>query len=95
MGPLDFLWHVSNLFVPGLMLGALAATATKLLWRKELGAMPWRRLALPACLASAGASVLGLVVLGRDGQMLTYGAMVCLCAVSLWWTGFVRPKRAG
>lgn len=88
MGPLDAFWHLSNLFLPALGLGAVAAALAKLLWRRELGAVPFRRLALPACMACAAVVLAGLVLLGRDGKMATYGAMVAACALTLWWRGF-------
>jgi hypothetical protein len=88
MGPLDAFWHVTNLFLPALGLGALAAGLAKLLWRRELAAVPYKRLAVPACAATAAVVLAGLVLLGRDGKMATYGAMVAACAVTLWWRGF-------
>ncbi len=88
MGPLDALWHVANLFVPALALGALAAALTKLLWRRELAAVRWQRLAGPACAACAAVTLAGLALLGRDGRMATYAAMVLACALTLWWQGF-------
>jgi hypothetical protein len=88
MGPLDAFWHVTNLFLPALGLGALAAGLAKLLWRRELAAVPYKRLAAPACAATAAVVLAGLVLLGRDGKMATYGAMVAACAVTLWWRGF-------
>ena len=93
MGPLDALWHVANLFVPALGLGALAAGLAKLLWRRELRPVPFQRLAGPACAACAGAVLLGLVLLGRDGKMATYALMVAACAVTLWWQGFGPGRR--
>ena len=88
MGPLDALWHIANFFTPALALGALAAALAKLLWRRELRPVSWRRLALPAGLASAAAAAAGQVAFGHDGRMATYGAMVAACAVMLWWRGF-------
>ena len=93
MGPLDALWHVANLFVPALALGALAAGLTKLLWRRELAAVPWKRLAGPACAACAAVTLAGLALLGRDGRMATYAAMVLACALTLWWQGFGPGRR--
>ncbi|MBL8306043.1 MAG: hypothetical protein JNM33_05065 [Rubrivivax sp.] len=90
MGPLDALNHLANLFVVPLALGLVSAALAKLLWRKELASVPWRRLALPACAACAGVVVAGLMVFGRDGKMATYGVMVVACAVTLWWRGFAR-----
>ena len=93
MGALDALWHLVNLFVPALGLGALAAAATKLLWRRELAGVRWRRLAGPACAACAAVVLAGLVVFGRDGKMATYAAMVAACACMLWWRGFGPGRR--
>ncbi|MBE0546747.1 MAG: hypothetical protein IH627_03620, partial [Rubrivivax sp.] len=59
MGPLDALWHLTNLFVPALALGTLAAALAKLAWRRDLAGVSWRRQA-------------GLVLFGRDGKMATY-----------------------
>ena len=50
--------------------------------------MRWRRLAGTAGAAGAVVTLAGLVLLGRDGKMATYGAMVVACAVTLWWRGF-------
>ena len=88
MGPLDALWHLGNLFLPALALGVVAAALAKLLWRRELAAVPFKRLAAPAATACALVVLAGLVVLGRDGKMATYGAMVTACALTLWWRGF-------
>lgn len=93
MGPLDVLWHVTNLLLPALGLGALSATAAKLLWRRELASRPWKALAGPACAATSAVVLLGLVVLGSDGKMATYGAMVLVCALTLWWQGFGPGRR--
>ena len=93
MGPLDALWHVGNLFLPSLALGALAAALAKLLWRRELAAVSWRRLAGPAVAACALVAIAGLVVFGRDGKMATYGGMVFACALTLWWLGFGPGRR--
>jgi hypothetical protein len=93
MGPLDAVWHLGNFFLLPLALGALAAALAKLLWRRELAAVPWQRLALPAALAGAGVTLAGLVVFGRDGKMATYAGMVCACAVTLWWRGFGPGRR--
>lgn len=93
MGPLDALWHVANLFLPALGLGALAAALAKLLWRRELAPVPWTRLAGPACAASAVVVLAGLALSGRDGKMVTYAAMVAASALTLWWQGFGPGRR--
>ncbi len=93
MGPLDALWHVANLFLPALGLGALAAAAAKLLWRRELAAVGFGRLAGPACAACAVVVLAGLALLGQDGKMATYAGMVVACALTLWWRGFGPGRR--
>ena len=93
MGPLDALWHVGNLFLPALALGALAAALAKVLWRRELQSVAWHRLAGPACAACAAVVLGGLVLFGHDGRMSTYAAMVAACAVTLWWQGFGPGRR--
>ena len=93
MGPLDALWHVANLFLPALGLGALTAAAAKLLWRRELAAVGFKRLAVPACAACAAMVLAGLALLGQDGKMATYAAMVVACVLTLWWQGFGPGRR--
>lgn len=93
MGPLDLLWHLVNLFLPALGLGALAAAGAKLLWRRELAAVRWQRLAGPAAAAGCAVVLLGLMLWGRDGKMATYAAMVLACAITLWWLGFGPGRR--
>ena len=93
MGPLDALWHVLNLLAPALGLGLIAAGLSKLLWRRALAAVPWRRLTAWACAAALLALVAGLVLSGHDGRMATYAAMVLASAVALWWVGFGPGRR--
>lgn len=88
MGPLDALWHLLDFFAPALAVGALGATLAKLCWRRELAAVPWRRLAGWGCAGAALTLLVMLVVSGRDGRMLNYGAMTLSCALGLWWAGF-------
>lgn len=93
MGPLDALWHLLNFLLPGLALGALSAAGAKLLWRHELAAVPWLRLARDAAIACVLVLLAGLVAFRHDGRMATYAAMVLACAATLWWRGFGPGKR--
>lgn len=88
MGPIDALLHLANFFAPAVGLGALAALLTKLFWWNDLRSVSWLTLARWAMLASTAALIGGLVLLGRDGRMLTYGAMVMLSALALAWAGW-------
>ena len=95
MGPFDALNHLVGLFLPALVVGPLAAALTKLIWRSELRAVRWRRLAGWATAACALALLAGLVVFGRDGTMATYAAMTLAGACALLWAAFGprRPNR--
>jgi hypothetical protein len=91
---LDGLWHLLNFFAPAFGVALLSTLMAKLLWRSELQHIPWRRLVKGAVLACIAILLSGLLFFGRDGKMLTYGAMVVACAVSLWWRGFVSRGNA-
>jgi hypothetical protein len=93
MGPLDVVWHLGNLLMPALLLGVFSASLGKLMWRRELAGVGWLRLAVPACVVAAGATVAGLAVFGHDGKSATYGTMVAGCALTLWWQGFGPGRR--
>ena len=93
MGPLDAFWHVLNFFTPALGVGCLGAAVVKLLWRRELARVAWRRLAIWGTGAGAGALLAGLVLFGRDGRMATYGLLVLAVALAFWGAG-CRPGGA-
>jgi hypothetical protein len=92
MGPMDAFWHLLNFALPAFGVGLLSTAGAKLLWRRELSGKPWRGLARDTSLAALAVLVAGLVGFGQDGRMATYGAMVTVCALMLWWRGF-RPAR--
>lgn len=93
MNALEALNHVLNLLLPGLATGALAAALAKLLWRRDLASVTYRRLAVAAALTCTGIGIAGLVLLGRDGRMLTYLCMVAGCALALAWGGWAGRKQ--
>jgi hypothetical protein len=88
MGPLDALLHAANFFAPALGLGALAALLSKLFWWRDLRGVSWWRLTRWATLGGTLALIGGLLAFGRDGKMLTYGAMIVLSALGLAWAGW-------
>lgn len=93
MSPLAIANHLLNLFAPALVSAALAAAFAKLLWRAELRSVPWRRLAAWGAAASAAALLAGLVLLGSDGRIASYAAMLLANAAALWWAGFGSARR--
>lgn len=90
MNLLDLLNHLANLLLPGLVTGCIAAVLAKLLWRRDLAAVSFWRLAAPAASAGMVISIAGLVAFGSDGRMLTYLFMVLGCALALAWGGWAR-----
>jgi hypothetical protein len=93
VGPIDLLWHVLNFFAPAVGMGVIAPSLAKLLWRRDLAGVSWRRLAGWVTAMSAAVLVGGLIVFGHDGMMATYSVMVFACAVALWWFGFASGQR--
>ena len=93
MGPIDLLFHLFHLMLPGLALGAIGAGLAKLAWWRELKPVRWWRLAAWAGGTSTTVALAGLVVFGRDGRMATYVGMVLAAAVALWWAGFGPARR--
>ncbi len=87
---LDAFWHLVGFATIPVLLGLLAAVAAKLIWRRSLRDRSVLRLSVRAIGVCIGVAIAGLVVTGRDGSMVTYGAMVAACAVVLWW-----PLRRG
>jgi hypothetical protein len=85
MGVTDVLWHLLGFLAMPVLLAMSAATLVKGVWRRELAAQPWWRMVARASGAAVLAAVVGLVVTGRDGAMLTYAAMLLACAAVLWW----------
>lgn len=82
------LWHVLNFFAPALGIALWASVLAKVFWWKSLRGVPWRLLFVWAFGGCAVALLMGLLAFGTDGKMATYGAMVLVCALSLWWRGF-------
>lgn len=90
MGPWDALIHLANFFMPAIGVGLISALLAKLLWRGQLKGVSLLRMAGWASAAGAAVLVAGLVVLGHDGKMATYGAMVVASALVLLWSGWGR-----
>lgn len=93
MRAIDAFWHLLNFFMPALAVGMLAAAGAKLLWRRELARVSWRRLAAWPSVAGSVVLLGGLAFFGRDGRMLSYAAMLLAAALALWWAGFAPARR--
>jgi hypothetical protein len=87
---LDAVWHLLNGLAPAVLVPLIAAGLTKLVWRRSLASVRWWPLAWPACVAGLVVTLAGLVLLGRDGKMATYAALVLVTATWLWWRGLRR-----
>ncbi len=88
MGLLDALTHIVNFFGPAVGLALLVPTLVRLLWFRKLRNVSWGLMVMRVALAGAAVLLLGLITLGRDGAMLTYGALVLASAAAVWWTAF-------
>jgi hypothetical protein len=95
MDALQQLWHLLNWLLPPVALAALNAGVCKLFWRRELAGLGWLRLTAWGALAAEAANLLGLAFTGRDGAMLTYGAIVLALAIATWLVGFAPWRRTG
>lgn len=84
MDPLTALWHLLNFTAPALGLAALLGAALWLQAPRRGLAPAWRS---AVWLAACGVLVLvgGLVLLGRDGKMATYAALVVVMGSVAWW----------
>ena len=91
MGFWALLNHLLNFAAPAAVVALLLALAARFFWRKTPVAISWWTQA--AIVFAAGCSVLlfSLWLLGRDGRMAGYGALV-LTSASVQW-GLLRGWR--
>lgn len=87
MGPLDALNHLLNFAAPAAAMAVLMVLGGRIFDSKS-GAShaAWAQVAIQF---AVGCAVLlaGLMVLGRDGKMFTYAALVLACATCQWVLG--------
>lgn len=83
MTPLDLLLHLGNLFLLPIGAALIASALAKLLGGETLRATVWGRLALWSSVAAVLVVLAGLALDGREGLMLTHGAMVLSIALAL------------
>lgn len=87
MGFLDALDHLVNFLLPALGMAVLVPSLARLVWWRELKGKGWTLQVTRTALANGVVLILGLLVLGRDGAMMTYAALVLSSALMVWWTG--------
>ena len=80
----QLLLHVVNFVLPAAFIAAALTLAGQFLWRKT--ATRWRWWQRFCILFGMGVAVLvaGLLVFGVDGKMMTYLALVLVCASVQW-----------
>jgi hypothetical protein len=85
MGAMSLLNHVLNFLAPALWLASGLTLMSRIFMKNQAPAHS--PLAQAAILSAAGSGVLllGLLLLGRDGKMLTYCALVLVCASVQAW----------
>lgn len=79
----DWLIHGANFLAPALVLGVLLAAAGALR-RRARAHLAWPVQALLNVVAGSLVLAVGLWLQGRDGTMLTYGALVVTTALCQW-----------
>lgn len=78
----QLVFHAVNFILPALAMALFMPLAGR--WLIGGSPLAWGRRALWHALAGVGVLVVGLVLQGQDGTMLTYGALVLVTA-SLEW----------
>ncbi|HEX5371107.1 MAG TPA: hypothetical protein VFW84_00075 [Aquabacterium sp.] len=88
MSFLDALIHLVNFVLPALGMALILPSLVRLLWFKRLKSVSWALMARRVALTGLLVLVAGLVLVGRDGAMRTYAALVIASTVVVWWTAF-------
>jgi hypothetical protein len=76
--------HAINFIAPALGVAAWITLIHPLVWRHARRWRGWKRQLVLNSLAGTSMLLLGLLVFGQDGKMITYTAMVLACATSQW-----------
>lgn len=79
--------HIVNFFGSALGMALLMPALSRLVWWRELKSVSWWKQTKWVAVACALVSLVGYVVLGRDGAMWTYIALVLASGGAVWWTG--------
>ena len=87
MSLLDALIHMVNFFLPALGMALLLPALARLVWWRALKPAGFARQVTWVAGVNALVLMAGLIVLGRDGAMATYAALVLASGLTVWWTG--------
>ena len=87
MSLLDALIHMVNFFLPALGMALLLPALARLVWWRALKPAGFARQVTWVAAVNALVLMAGLIVLGRDGAMATYAALVLASSLTVWWTG--------
>ena len=85
MGFFATIHHAINFLAPAIWLAVCLPVLARLVLRQKAPALAWRRLIVLNIVVGSLILMLGLAVLGRDGKMLTYLALVLGVASSQWY----------
>lgn len=86
------LWHFLNFLAAPVFIGLAASLMARVLWWRGMAGVSTLRMWAWSAGLGVLAALAALVVLGRDGKILSYSAMVLACAAGLWWAGFGRGR---
>ena len=82
---IDLFWHLAGFVAPALIVGPLLVVLSRFFWRKvpqALSVSAQAAINFAVCLAVL---MVGLVVTGRDGRIVTYAALVLASAACQAW----------
>ena len=85
MNALDVLVHLLNFVAPALGTAGWLTVFSRLLFRQRTSAASMGVQFLLNALAGVAVLVLGVLLLGRDGKMLTYAALVLASHPLAYW----------
>ncbi len=84
MDPLALLNHVINFAAPAVWLALLLPWLTRFLFRKSRSRFPLLKQAAFIFMAGLLVLLVGLALLGQDGKMMTYLALVITASTGQW-----------
>lgn len=84
MDPLAALNHLLNFAAPAAALALLLVPCSHLVVRNSASALSWRAQLAIVFVVGCAVLLVGLWLLGRDGKVLTYAALVLTTATCQW-----------